>query len=199
MSPVRILAAPVRSLLALLALLLVASPAAAAENVGAGASMGFGFAGYHPAPGVGFRLALPALEIAGAPGGSKEWQVRARVPLLNTIYAAALRQQLDLQADLFLLKLGQCDCPVGNHVLRPIAGPMAGARLNVAPKVAQPGIALGGRFGVEYLGPQRRIGLTIAAEPFFELKGGSAGTGRSALTTGGGALLVLALTGYQAP
>lgn len=198
MTLLRILAA-VRPALALLALLLLASPAAAAENVGAGASMGFGFAAYHPAPGVGPRIALPALEVAGAPGGTREWQVRARFPLLNTIYAAALRQQLDLQADLFLLKLGQCDCPVGNHVIRPIAGPMVGARLNVAPRVAQPGVALGGRFGAEYVGPQRRIGFTLAAEPFFEVRGGTAGTGRSAFTVGGGALIVLALTGYQAP
>lgn len=161
--------------------------------------MGFGVTAYSPAPQVAPRINLPSLELAAAPGGTKLWQLRVRLPLLNTIYAAGLRQQLDLQADVFWLKLGQCDCPVGNHVVRPVLGPMAGARLNIAPGVVQPGIALGGRFGAEYVGPQRRIGLTVAAEPFFELRGGSAGPGRSSLTTGGGALLVIALTGYQAP
>lgn len=183
----------------LLGLLLLPGLAPAVENAGAGASMGAGLAAYSPSPGPGLRIALPALELAAAPGGTTQWQLRVRLPLLNTVYAAGLRQQLDLQADVYWLKLGQCDCAVGNHKLRPIGGPMIGARLNAAPGVVQPGFALGGRFGVEYVGPARRIGLTVAAEPFFELRGGSAGPGRSTLSTGGGALLVVALTGYQSP
>ena len=187
--------------IALLLALLFMLPATAqgVENAGAGASMGLGAAGYYPAPRAGFRLNLPALELAAAPGGVNTWQLRVRLPLLNTIYAAGIRQQLDLQADVYWLRLGMCDCPVGSAKIRPLAGPMVGARLNIAPGVAQPGIALGGRFGAEYVGPGRRLGVTVAAEPFFELRGGSAGLGRTSVTTGGGALLVLALTGYQAP
>ncbi len=186
-------------LLILLSVIVPPTPARAIENAGAGASMGFGIAGYSPSPGAGLRIALPALEVAAAPGGTTTWQLRVRVPILNTVYAAALRQQVDLQADVFWLKLGACDCPLGNSKLRPLAGPMAGARLNGAPGVVQAGFALGGRFGVEYVGPQRRIGLTVAAEPFFELRAGSAGPHRSSMTSGGGALIVLALTGYQSP
>lgn len=193
--------APVRASALFLLLVLASTPfrVSAVENAGAGGSMGVGVAGYSPAPGAGLRVALPSLELAAAPGGTRLWQLRVRSPLLNTIYAAALRQQLDLQADVFFLKLGQCDCPMGKSKLRPLGGPMLGARLNAAPGVTQPGFALGGRFGVEYVGPARRIGVTVAGEPFFELRGGSAGPGRTALTTGGGALLVVAITGYQQP
>ena len=192
--------APMRRLLLLpLASLLVASPAAAVENAGAGTSLGIGVFGTYPAPSPGLRVMLPTLELAAAPGGRYSPQLRVRLPLLNTAYAAAIRQQLDLQADVFLLGLGGCDCEVGKHLIRPVLGPMLGARLNVAPGVVQPGVALGGRFGVEYMGPQRRIGVTVAGEPLFELRGGSAGPGLTALTVGGGALLVVAITGYQAP
>lgn len=189
------------STLVLLLLLLASTPfrAAAAENAGVGVSLGIGVAGYSPAPRGEFRIALPSMEVAVAPGSTKQWQVRIRAPLLNTIYAAALRQQLDLQADVFLLKLGQCDCPAGNSKLRPVGGPMLGARLNVAPGVVQPGVAVGGRFGVEYVNPKRRLGVMIAGEPFFELRGGSAGPRRMSLTTGGGAMLVVAISGYQKP
>ena len=191
--------ASVRIALLLALLFMLPATAQGVENAGAGASMGLGAAGYYPAPRASFRLNLPALELAAAPGGVNTWQLRVRLPLLNTIYAAGIRQQLDLQADVYWLRLGMCDCPVGSAKIRPLAGPMVGARLNIAPGVAQPGIALGGRFGAEYVGPGRRLGVTVAAEPFFEMRGGSAGPGRTSLTTGGGALLVLALTGYQAP
>lgn len=184
-----------------LALVLLCAPASAAAvgNAGAGTSLGGGVAAFSPAPGVSGLIALPALELAVAPGGSESLQLRVRVPLLEVIYTGVVREQLFLQSDVFLLKLGQCDCAVGHHVIRPLAGPFVGLRLNVAPGVVQPGLRLGGRFGAEYVGPQRRIGLTLAAEPWFEARGGEAGPGRTTRETGGGAMLVLAITGYQAP
>ncbi len=185
----------------LLILLLCGAPASALAvgNAGAGASMGGGVGVFAPAPGVTGLIALPALEVAAAPGGGESLHLRVRVPLLDTIYAGVVRQQLFVQADVFLIKLGQCDCAVGRNVIRPVAGPFVGMRLNVAPGVVQPGVRLGGRFGAEYLGPQRRIGVTLAAEPWFEARGGKAGPGRTTSETGGGGMIVLAITGYQAP
>jgi len=188
-----------RLLLPLLLLLSLPAAAHAVENAGAGTSLGGGVGAFSPAPGVGGLVALPSLELAAAPGGTDAFQLRVRVPILDIVYNGVVREQLFLQADVFLLKLGQCDCAVGKHKLRPVAGPFLGARFNAGPGVAQPGVRVGGRFGAEYVGPQRRIGLTLAGEPWFEARGGSAGPGRTGASTGGGALIVFAITGYQAP
>ncbi len=188
-----------RSLLLVLILLGAPATASAVGNAGAGASVGGGVGGFSPAPGMGGLIALPSLELAAAPGGSQSLQLRVRVPLLDVIYSGVVREQLFLQTDVFLLKLGQCDCELGKNVIRPVAGPFVGGRLNVAPGVVQPGLRLGGRFGAEYLGPLRRIGLTLAAEPWFEARGGKAGPGRTTSEIGGGAMIVFAITGYQAP
>lgn len=184
-----------------LALLLLCAPASAAAvgNAGAGTSLGGGVGGFSPAPGIGGLVALPSLELAAAPGGSQGVQLRVRVPLLDVIYSGVVREQFFFQADAFLLKLGQCDCELGKNVIRPIAGPFVGGRINVGPGVVQPGLRAGGRFGGEYLGPMRRIGLTLAAEPWFEARGGKAGPGRTTSEIGGGAMIVFAITGYQAP
>ena len=183
----------------LLLLTLVPASAFAVGNAGAGTSLGGGLGVFSPSPGASGLIALPALELAAAPGASERLQMRFRVPLLDILYNGVVREQLFLQADVFLLTLGQCDCPVGKHVIRPIAGPFLGLRLNAGPGTVQPGVRLGGRFGAEYLGPARRIGLALAAEPWFEARGGSAGPGRSTGELGGGALIVFSLTGYQAP
>lgn len=188
-----------RLLLLISLLLCLPGTSWATENAGAGVSMGGGVGAFSPAPSAGGLVALPALELAAAPGGTDQLQLRVRVPLFDTIYNGVVRQQFFFGADVFLLKLGQCDCALGKHKVRPLAGPFVGARINAGPGVVQPGLRLGGRFGAEYVGPQRRIGLTLAAEPWFEARGGSAGPGRTTSAMGGGALIVLALTGYQAP
>ena len=189
-----------RPLLLALALLLIAAPAGARENTGAGASLGLGFAAWTPAPGPSLQVDLPSLEIALGLGKASRWQARVRWHALKTVWAAALEQQLEIQLDVMLLAT-PCDCAVGNHMIRPVLGPVLGVGLQAIPsaQTTQPSVLLGGRFGAEYVGPGRRIGLTIAAEPYLLAQGGSAGPGRTTSRFGGGAQIVFALLGYQKP
>ncbi len=189
-----------RRLLLILALLLIAAPASAREGTGAGVSLGLGFAGFSPSPQAAFQVDLPSLEIALGLKDPSRWQARVRWHALKTVWAAALEQQLELQIDAMLLAT-PCECAVGNHMIRPVLGPSVGFLIQSIPaaQTTQPGVTVGGRFGAEYVGPARRIGLTIAAEPWFLAQGGSAGPGRTGSRVGGGAQIVIALTGYQQP
>lgn len=191
---------PMRALLLALALLLIGAPAGARESTGAGASLAVGFAGYSPSPGPSFQVDLPSLELALGLGTARRWQGRVRWHALKTVWAAALEQQLEVQLDVLLLAT-PCDCAIGNHMIRPVLGPSLGFLLQAIPaaQTTQPGLVLGGRFGAEYVGPARRIGLTVAAEPFVLAQGGSAGPDRTTSRFGGGASIVIALTGYQRP
>ena len=82
-------------------------------------------------------------------------------------------------------------------MLRPVLGPKLGLRLSAQQGVTQPGFLVGARAGAEYVGPRRRFGLGVGIEPFFELQGGTAGVGRSSLVVGGGAFVVIDVTGYK--
>ncbi len=185
-------------LIVTLLLLLLPGQAAARTDTGAGSSMALGATAFHPAPRLGFEMSLPTLEIAVGLGLPAPAQLRVRMPLLDTLLSGVARQQLDLQADLFLL-VTPGGRPAGSHRVRPVLGPMIGARLNAQPDVVQPGFAVGGRFGAEYLGPASAFGLTVALEPLFQLQSGPAGVGRTSTTLGGGAFVVVAVTGYQKP
>jgi hypothetical protein len=190
----------VRTALIAACLLLIAAPASARENTGAGVSLGLGVAGFSPSPGPSFLMDLPSLEVAVGLKDPSRMQARFRWHGLKTIWAAALEQQLEVQIDAMLL-MTPCDCAVGNHMIRPVLGPSVGFLLQAIPSVdtTQVGAVVGGRFGAEYVGPARRIGLTVAAEPFFLVQGGSAGPSRTGSRFGGGAQIVIALTGYQTP
>lgn len=187
------------ALIALLAAL--PGPAAAGQAPGAGASMGLGLAGYDPAPVAGLRVRLPSLEVAfPAPG---RVQPRLRVPVLDAVYHAALRHQLDLDVDLFFLWQDEPVVALGAASVRkahprPLLGPMIGLRVNAAPHVFQPGLAAGARFGVEVLAGGRKGGLFVAFEPLLELQGGAAGGDRAAATFGGGLYLTVGVTRYAA-
>ena len=187
-------------LLAPLALVLMLAPASAAArtDTGAGSSLALGVTAFDPAPLAGFEMSLPTLEIAVGLDLARPAQLRVRMPLLDTVLSGAARQQLDLQADFFVL-FTPGGGPVGGHRLRPVLGPMLSARMNAGPGVVQPGFAVGGRFGAEYVGPASRFGLTVALEPLFQLQSGPAGEGRTATTLGGGGFFVVAVTGYQQP
>lgn len=187
-----------RLLLPLLLVLLLPATSAARTDTGAGSSLALGITAFDPAPRVGFEMSLPTLEIAVGLGLARPVQLRVRMPLLDTLLAGVARQQLDLQADLFLLFTAGGKA-AGSHRIRPVLGPMLGARLNAQPGVVLPGVAVGGRFGAEYLGPASAFGLTLALEPFVQLQGGAAGQGRTSTTLGGGGFFVVAVTGYQAP
>lgn len=189
-----------RVFLPVLLLALIAAPAHARENTGAGVSLGLGFAGYTPSPGPAFQVDLPSLEVAVGLPEASQGQLRVRWHALKTVWAAALEQQLELQVDVLLLHT-PCDCAVGNHLIRPVIGSMLGVLFQAIPvqATAQPGIVAGGRFGAEYVGPGRRIGVTLAAEPFVLVQGGPAGPGRESARFGGGAQIVVAITGYQTP
>ncbi len=175
----------------LAACLLAAAPAGAQERPGAGLSLGAGVAAYSPAPTVGPRVHLPALEIALAPGGGPR-QLRLRTPLLETVYNAVLREQLYLEIDAMLLLFPG---PQG-RAARAVIGPLAGVRLNAAPHAVQPGLVLGGRAGGEVRG-RRGFALFIGVEPLVELMGGSAGAGRRTATLGGGVSLAVAATWHR--
>ena len=189
-----------RTLSLLLLLVLVPASAPARENTGAGVSLGLGFAASDPAPGPAFLVDLPSLEIAVGLDDAATWQLRARWHAIKTVWAAALERQLEVQVDVTALAL-LCQCPVGQHAIRPIVGPTLGFLIQAIPvaESVQPGVHVGGRFGAEYVGPQRRLGVTLAAEPYFVYQGGPAGPGRTNHRVGGGAQLVLGITGYQAP
>lgn len=187
-----------RLLVPLLLLLLLPASAGARTDTGAGSSLAVGATAFDPAPLLGFEMSLPTLEIAVGLDLARPAHLRLRLPLLDTLLSGVARQQLDLQADLFLL-ITAGGKPAGSHRIRPVLGPMLGARLNAQAGVVQPGFAVGGRFGAEYLGPESRFGLTIALEPLFQLQGGPAGLGRTSTTLGGGGFLVVAVTGYQRP
>ncbi len=189
-----------RLLLPLLLLSMVAAPALAREGTGAGVSLGVGVAASSPSPGPGLLVDLPSLEIALGGKDPRRSQFRLRWHALKTVFAAALEQQLEFQIDAMLLAT-PCDCALGDHMIRPVLGPTLGLLFQAIPvaQTVQPGLVAGGRFGAEYVGPQRRIGLTVAAEPFFLVQGGSAGPDRTTARVGGGAQIVVAITGYQAP
>ncbi len=184
----------------LLLLVLLPASAPARENTGAGASLGLGFAASDPAPGPAFLFDLPSLEIAIGLDDAARWQLRTRWHALKTVWAAALEKQFELQVDVTALAL-LCQCPIGQHAIRPIAGPTLGFLIQAIPEAetVQPGVHVGGRFGAEYVGPQRRIGVTLAAEPYLVYQGGPAGPGRTNSRIGGGVQVVIGITGYQAP
>lgn len=181
-------------------LLALVGPRAAAAGeppfTGVGTSAGGGVTVFDPAPAVGPDVLLPSLELVVGSPTSFASQLRVRLPLLNTLMAGVVRKQLDLRVDVLWLAT-PCSCADGSHMIRPVFGPLIGLRLDAAPQVAQFGLAIGGRFGAEYVGPARRFGLGLGLEPFAEVAGGTAGTGRTAGRVGGGALVVAWLTAYS--
>jgi hypothetical protein len=181
-----------------LALGVACAATAATERPGAGASMGVGAAIYAPSPSIGFRVDLPALEVAAVPQDGA--QLRLRSPLLETIYNAALRHQFLLIVDAFVLfSPGPPNANIGKAVVRPRIGPMFGVRIQGGHSTFQPGLRVGGRFGGEVMGPGRRTGLFFGFEPRMEFMGGAAGVGRTSATFGGGAVFTIAVTGYAKP
>jgi hypothetical protein len=165
------------------------------NRAGAGASMGFGAFTYDPAPRGGPRVALPSLEIVTVPPGI-HGQLRFRSPLLNTLVHAALRRVLHFELDAILLAT-DCRCPVGNHAIRPLVGPLLGLRLAAAPEHTLGGVAVGARLGFEYLGPMREVGFFVAFEPIVEVWAGSTGAGSTSALLGAGAMVQFGVTGYR--
>jgi len=190
----------VRILHSLLLSLSLALPAVASagepREVGVGTSVAGGLSVFDPAPALGGEVLLPGLEISIGSPTSFDSQLRLRIPVLNTLWAGVVRRQLDLRLDVMWLAT-PCECPPDHHRIRPVFGPLVGLRLNAAEQVTQAGLAVGGRFGAEYVGPRRRFGLGLGVEPYFQFQGGPAGTGRTTLTTGGGGLVVAWITSYR--
>lgn len=186
--------------IAILAALLagvIAMNAHAGERPGAGTSLGIGVLAYDPSPVAGRHVALPALEIAAAPGGHT--QLRLRTPVLESVYNAALRHQMLVVLDVMLLFSPLPEGKVGLPQVMPRLGPMLGFQINAGHEVVQPGMRIGGRFGGELMDKGRQFGFFFGIEPLLEIQGGTAGVKRQNLTVGGGALFTIALTGYRKP
>ena len=165
------------------------------NRAGAGASMGFGLYTYDPAPRVGGRVNLPSLEIVAVPPGI-HGQLRLRSPLLGSVVHAALRRVFHFELDAILLAT-DCLCPVGNHAIRPLVGPLLGLRVSASPHHALVGGAVGARLGFEYLGPLREVGVFVAFEPIIEVWGGSTGAGSTSALLGAGGVVQFGVTGYR--
>lgn len=137
--------------------------------------------------GVGFGLLLPTID--GQIFFGDEYSLDLSIPLTNMIIVSAASEGFLFQLDAMF------NVNAGHGGVRFIAGPGLGFSVLSSDGATGGAIRIPGQLGVEFLTSGSGFGFKIAARPWVEFAFASNGS-VSAGGVGGGALLVLGLSGY---